>query len=201
MAMHLEWNVIRLVYVDWTRNVFTELIICLHWTKPKIRNVPVWALPPEIRTTVHALSSRTLLWQWVYWMVSTSVHKRKEKFGRTGIWGSRIFYKHFQCCVDGAEWKRKSLSKEEKSIRYWKDRFMLVLLKIYSLCICHSRNFLSRKQRSENWFCLNNSAEPCRYIFHFHYFFNPRLLFSSSWCRFRPALPSPWAYPGCQRLF
>ena len=52
--MHLEWNVIRLVYVYRTRNVITELFVFI------IRNVPVWAMPPKIRTTVHALSGRTM---------------------------------------------------------------------------------------------------------------------------------------------
>ena len=110
------------------------------------------------------------------------MHKseRKEKFGCTGIFGSRIFYKHLQWCVDEAEWKRKTFPKEEKSSRYWKD--IIFMLLIYSLWICHSRNFLSGKQRSENWFCLNNPVKPCRYIFHFHYFFSPRLLSSSYWC-------------------
>ena len=27
--MHLEWNVIRLVYVYWTRNVITELFVLI----------------------------------------------------------------------------------------------------------------------------------------------------------------------------
>ena len=69
------------------------------------------------------------LLQLVYWMVPTSVHKyeRKEKFGWTGIFGSRIFCKHLQWCVDEAEWKRKTFPNEEKSIRYWKDIIFMLL--------------------------------------------------------------------------
>ena len=110
--MHLEWNVIRLVYVHWTSNVITELFVFIELQQQSMHSV-------------------VELWQWVYWMVPTSVHKceRKEKFGCTGIFGSRIFYKHLQWRVDEAEWKCKKNSKGRKSIKYWKDIiFILVLL-------------------------------------------------------------------------
>ena len=126
------------------------------------------------------------LLQLVYWMVPTSVHKyeRKEKFGWTGIFGSRIFCKHLQWCVDEAEWKRKTFPNEEKSIRHWKDIIFMLLFFFFffflsTVSASVTQNVMSSKQRSENWFYLNNPAKPCRYIFHFHYFFSPRLPFSS----------------------
>ena len=134
--------------------MFTELVIChywticsLRWTTTKIRNVPVLAMPPEIRTTVHVLSGRTTTMS-LFNGIPNSVHKckRKEKFGCTGIFGGRIFYKHLQWRVDQGEWKRKTFPKEEKSISYWKDIiFMLVLLLLLLLLLLLSLHLSLKK--------------------------------------------------------
>ena len=69
----------------------------------------------------------------------------------------------------------KKIPKEEKSIKYWKDIiFILVLLLLLLLLLstvsASVTQEISRhvKQRSENWFYLNNPAKPFRYIFNFH---------------------------------
>ena len=47
--------------------MFTELVMSLlnylsslHYNKNKECSIPVWAMPPEIRTTFHALRGRTM---------------------------------------------------------------------------------------------------------------------------------------------
>ena len=163
--------------------MFTELIMSLlnylsslSYNKNKECSIPEWAMPPEIRTTFHALRGRTMTMSLLNG--PTSVHKceRKEKFACTGIFGSRIFYKHLQWSVDEAEWKCKKNSKGRKKYQVLKRYnihtgiiiIIIIIIIIYSLCICHSRNFSSCNQRGENWFYLNNPAKPCRYIFNFH---------------------------------
>ena len=158
--MHLEWNVIRLVYVYWTRYVITELFVFIELQQ---KYGMFLCGQCHLKKEQHSMHSGVELRQWVYWMVPTSVHKceRKEKFACTGIFGSRIFYKHLQWRVDEAEWKCKKNSKGRKKYQVLKRYNIhtgIIIIIIYSLCICHSRNFSSCKQGSEN----------CRYIFNFH---------------------------------
>ena len=41
-------------------NVITELFVFIELCTTKIRNVPVWAMPPEIRTTFDAIRGKTM---------------------------------------------------------------------------------------------------------------------------------------------
>ena len=108
------------------------------------------------------------LWQWVYWMVPTSVHKceRNEKFGCTGIFGSSIFYKHLQWHVDEAEWKCKTFPKEEKSIRYWKDIiFMLVLLLLSTVSTSLTQEISCRVNKEVKIDCISITRPSLADIF------------------------------------
>ena len=55
--------------------------------------------------------------------------------------------KHFQ--------SKKKVSSIERYNIHAIIIIIIIIIIIHSLCICHSRNFLSSKQRSENWFYLS----------------------------------------------
>ena len=123
--------------------MFTELIMSLlnylsslSYNKNKECSIPEWAMPPEIRTTFHALRGRT--WQWVYWMVLPQCTSAR---GRKNLPALVFSAAEFFINIFSEVWMKQSdnakkIPKEEKSIKYWKDIiFILVLLLLLLLLL------------------------------------------------------------------
>ena len=98
----------------------TQLFECL-----SIRNVPVWALPAEIRTMAHALSGRRFDCEFVEWFLPQYMRGRGRQnlAALTCVYSGRIFDQHlWQCMGEAGPNTKNSQRKKEVSGTHIMDK-------------------------------------------------------------------------------